>query len=86
MKFTTNVQEYTSSADPIDSNCNDITFYNAGAATVFVDGFPILAGGVLAIEAKAGETNVTRYRVSFNGVAGSLFVIRKKYVVPGGKQ
>lgn len=83
MKFTTNVQEYTSGTEPIEANCNDIIFYNAGAATVFVDGFPVVSQANLTIEGKAGEMNVTKYRVSFSGGTGSLFVIRKQYLPPG---
>lgn len=78
--FRTDMQVYTQNELDVDSFCNDILFYNGGAATVYVNGFPIAAGGTLIITGNEGEINTTKYKLSFNGSTGSVYVVRKKYV------
>ena len=79
--FITQTQSYDSSNTDVDSNCADILFFNDTLATVFVDGFPIAAGGSLSIESNEDETNVTKYKISFgSGNTGLVYVTRKKYV------
>lgn len=78
--FRTDMQVYTENELDVDSFCNDILFYNGGAATVYVNGFPIAAGGTLIITGNEGEINTTKYKLSFNGSVGSVYVVRKKYV------
>ena len=74
------MQTYTENQTDVDSFCNDITFYNGGTATVYVNGFPVAANGTLIITGNEGEINTTKYKLSFNGVAGTMYVIRKKYI------
>jgi hypothetical protein len=78
--FKTEMQTYTENDLDIDSFCNDILFYNTSAATVYINGFPVAAGGTLTISGNEGELNTTKYKISFNGGTGSVFVIRKKYI------
>jgi len=78
--FITQVQSYGPTDPPVDSNCADILFFNDTLNTVFIDGFPVAAGGVLSIETNEDETNTTKYSISFGaGNTGSVYVIRKKY-------
>lgn len=78
--FKTELQTYTENELDVDSFCNDIIFYNGAAATVYVNGFPVAAGGTLSISGNEGEINTTKYKLSFNGGTGSIYVIRKKYI------
>ena len=78
--FKTELQAYTENELDVDSFCNDIIFYNDAASTVYVNGFPVAAGGTLSISGNEGEINTTKYKLSFNGGTGSVYVIRKKYV------
>lgn len=79
--FITQMQSYGPNDPPVDSNCADITFFNDTLATVYIDGFPVAAGGTLAIESNEDETNITKYSISFgSGNTGLVYVIRKKYV------
>lgn len=78
--FKTELQTYTETELDVDSFCNDIIFYNGAAVTVYVNGFPVAAGGTLSISGNEGEINTTKYKLSFNGGTGSVYVIRKKYI------
>jgi len=78
--YKTEMQTYTENELDVDSFCNDITFYNGAATTVYVNGFPVAAGGTLRISGNEGEINTTKYKLSFNGGTGSVYVIRKKYI------
>lgn len=78
--YKTEMQTYTENQTDVDSFCNDILFYNGGASTVYVNGFPVGAGGTLIVTGNEGEINTTKYKLSFNGSAGTLYVIRKKYI------
>jgi len=78
--FRTEMQAYTEAQLDVDSFCNDILFYNGAAATVYVNGFPVAAGGTLIITGNEGEINTTKYKLSFNGETGTVYVVRKKYV------
>jgi len=78
--FKTELQEYTQNQTDVDSFCNDIIFYNKCTVTIFVNGFPIDPLGTLSISGNEGEINTTKYKISFNGTAGSVYVIRKKYI------
>jgi len=78
--YKTEMQTYTELETDVDSFCNDILFYNSAATTVYVNGFPVATGGTLVINGNEGEVNTTKYKLSFNGGTGSVFVIRKKYL------
>lgn len=78
--YRTEMQAYTETQLDVDSFCNDILFYNQAATTVYVNGFPVASGGTLIITGNEGEINTTKYKLSFNGGTGTVFVIRKKYV------
>ena len=78
--YKTELQVYTERELDVDSFCNDIIFYNGSAATVYVNGFPVAPTGTLSISGNEGEVNTTKYKLSFNGGTGSVYVIRKKYI------
>jgi len=78
--YKTEMQTYTERELDVDSFCNDILFYNGAAATVYVNGFPVASGGTLIVTGNEGEINTTKYKLSFNGSTGSVYVIRKKYI------
>lgn len=70
----------TSTKKSVDTNCNDILFFNDTNATVFLEGFPIPTGQTLSISGNADEINVSKYQLSFGIAVGTVYVIRKKYV------
>lgn len=78
--YKTEMQTYTELETDVDSFCNDILFFNSTATTIYVNGFPVATGGTLVINGNEGEINTTKYKLSFNGGTGSVFVIRKKYL------
>ena len=78
--YKTEMQTYTEKELDVDSFCNDITFYNGALTTVYVNGFPVATTGTLRISGNEGEINTTKYKLSFNGGTGSVYVIRKKYI------
>jgi hypothetical protein len=78
--YKTEMQTYTQTELDVDSFCNDILFYNGAAATVYINSFPVAAGGTLIVTGNEGEINTTKYKLSFNGGTGSVYVIRKKYL------
>lgn len=79
-KFVTETQVYNESKTDVDSNCNDILFFNGTVGTIFVNGFPVASNGTYTINGHEDETNVTKYKISFNGNTGSVYVTRKKYI------
>jgi hypothetical protein len=82
VKFVTEVQAYHSPSDiDIDSMCIDIIFYNDTAGLIFINGWPIAAGATLSISGNENEQNTTKYKVSFNGNTGTVYVSRRKYLV-----
>jgi hypothetical protein len=80
-KFVTETQQYDQNTLNVSTNCVDIIFFNFTAATVFVDGFPVLAGATYEISGNEKEINVSTYKLSFGaGNTGIVYVTRKKYV------
>ena len=82
-KYTSETQVYSSDGNQsiIDSDCSDILFYNGASGTVFINGFPVAAGGTYKIDSNnPDEMNVTKYNLSFSGSTGNVYVTRKKYV------
>jgi hypothetical protein len=80
-KFVTETQQYDQNTLNVSTKCVDIIFFNSTAATVFVDGFPVLAGATYEISGNENEINVSTYKLSFGaGNTGIVYVTRKKYV------
>lgn len=80
IKTKTEVQQYSENNDlDIDSLCIDILIYNGTLGTVYLNGFPIIAGATLSITCNNDEINTTKYKLSFNGNTGTVSVIRRKY-------
>lgn len=79
--YKTETQSYQAPQDiDVDSMCIDILFYNNTAATVYVNGFPLVGGGTLEITGNENELNTTKYKLSWNGaLTGEVVVIRRKY-------
>jgi hypothetical protein len=79
-KYLTEVQSYTNEdTQDVDSNCIDILFNNQTTGTVYINGFPVATGAVLAINGNEKELNVTKYKISFAGSTGTVYVQRRKY-------
>lgn len=80
-KFVTETQQYDQNTLNVSTKCIDIIFFNDTPATVFVDGFPVLAGATYEISGNQNEINVSTYKLSFGaGNTGIVYVTRKKYV------
>lgn len=80
IEYNIEIQPYRQ-GNPTDvqSNCNAITFVNGGAATAFISGFPLVAGGTLQISGNAYEIDKTVYKIVFGaGASEVIFVMRKK--------
>lgn len=79
MKYT---YQHTTIQPPIsvvDSYCNAVLFYNSGATTVNINGFPLVPGASLSLDSHAGETDVSKYQIAFAAGTGTLEVWRKTY-------
>lgn len=73
-------------AQRIVANCNEISFFNGGTATVVIAAvFQLPPGAMLSFDGKEGEFDTTSYTISFTG-AGTLncIAIRKYYQNEGG--
>lgn len=80
IKYITEVQAYHSPTDlDVDSNCIDILFYNDTLGTVYVNGWPVAAGASYSITGNSDELNITKYKISYNGNTGTVYVTRRKY-------
>lgn len=80
--YITETEQFPNTATKknVDTNCNDILFYNDTNGTVFLEGWPIPTGQTLSIAGNADEINVSKYQLSFGSSVGIVYVIRKKYV------
>jgi hypothetical protein len=66
----------------IYSDCNTITFFNLGANTVLINGFPLTQGQQLTIEGNYLEIDQTQYQIEFSisiSPNNNLAVLRKLY-------
>ena len=64
------------------SDCNTITFFNLGANSVLINGFPLTQGQQLTIEGNYLEIDQTQYQIEFStsiSVDNNLAVLRKLY-------
>jgi hypothetical protein len=66
----------------VRSDCADITFFNAGTATVLLNGaLTINPGSSLTLAANAGEIDRTIYTYFFSSAGSRKFIIfRKVYI------
>lgn len=76
------------STDQVPSGCNEMTFLNAGASTVWINGvlplYPGTVGSILGdsvtFDGKDGETDATIYQITFTGAGiNNCIVFRKNY-------
>jgi hypothetical protein len=64
----------------VRSECNQLTIINTGTATAVLNGLEIAPGDQYVSPGNENELNLTRYRLSFNGVGTEqVLVIRKIY-------
>lgn len=67
----------------IGSDCNDITFINAGTTNLVVAEVPLLPNQSLRISGNRGEIDTTQYQLTFAtpiNTGNQLIVIRKLYI------
>lgn len=67
----------------IGSDCNDITFINAGTTNLVVADVPLLPNQSLRISGNRGEIDTTQYQLTFAtpiNTGNQLIVIRKLYI------
>jgi hypothetical protein len=66
----------------VRSDCADITFFNAGTATVLLNGaLTINPGSSLTLSANSGEIDRTIYTYFFSSAGSRKFIIfRKVYI------
>jgi hypothetical protein len=63
----------------IDSNCNSISFVNAGTIDCTINQFILPAGASLSIDGNENEIDTTVYNINFASV-GLIQVIKKMYL------
>lgn len=67
----------------IGSDCNDITFINAGSTNLVIAEVPLLPNQSLRISGNRGEIDTTQYQLTFAtpiNTGNQLIVIRKLYI------
>jgi len=67
----------------IGSDCNDITFINAGTTNLVIAEVPLLPNQSLRISGNRGELDTTQYQLTFAtpiNTGNQLIVIRKLYI------
>ena len=65
----------------IESQCNDITFYNNTDGTILINNLPLTTGEQLILTGNEGEFNTTKFQlVNSTATNGVLYVIRKRYL------
>jgi hypothetical protein len=78
LKVKTDIKFYATNSS-ITAECVAITFaVPAGANPVNVNGYPVPAGGSLAIELSAGQIDYSKYEFFFGtgGTGNELYIIR----------
>ena len=87
-KYNIVISKYQTS-QYIQSNCGDITFYNASTVgNIFVNDFTLVPGQSIGFSANFNEIDTTQYNIIFDTKGGSsetdtnreLVVIRKIFV------
>jgi hypothetical protein len=65
----------------IETQCNDVTFYNNTNGTILINNLPIATGEQLILTGNEGEFNVSKFQLSNStATTGTLYVIRKRYL------
>ena len=58
---------------------NEIIFINKGTAIAEIDGFPLANNEFITDSGNAGEINVSRYRITWQGAGSRLVFVRRKF-------
>ena len=65
----------------IETQCNDVTFYNNTDGTILINNLPLATGEQLILAGNEGEFNVSKFQLSNStATTGILYVIRKRYL------
>lgn len=65
----------------IESQCNDMTFYNNTDGTILINNLPLLSGEQLILTGNENELNVSKFQLNNStATTGVLYVIRKRYL------
>lgn len=79
-KYEWHPQEYTT-AQQVETKCNDIFFVNAGTSICYINGYPLAAGTQLVWTGYTGEMNIGYINISFApGGTNSVWIHSKKYI------
>jgi len=78
---TTEVTARYIDSDNVESDCLDLTFYNEGTKTCFINSFPLVTGASKVVSCNNGEILRGKYQITFAAGAGtqSVFVLRRIY-------
>lgn len=65
----------------IESQCNDITFYNNTDGTILINNLPLLTTEQLILTGNEGEFNVSKFQLTNStATTGVLYVVRKRFL------
>ena len=65
----------------IESQCNDMTFYNNTDGTILINNLPLASGEQLILTGNEREFNVSKFQLSNStATTGILYVVRKRYL------
>jgi hypothetical protein len=65
----------------IETQCNDITFFNNSDGTILLNNLPLAAGEQLILTGNEGELNVSKFQLTNStATTGTLYVVRKRYL------
>lgn len=79
--FDTYFPAVTEDRKNIESQCNDITFYNNTDGTILINNLPIASGEQLILTGNENEFNVSKFQlVNSTATTGTLYVVRKRYL------
>jgi len=79
--FDTYFPAITEDRKNIESQCNDITFYNNTDGTILINNLPISSGEQLILTGNEGEFNVSKFQLTnSSATTGTLYVVRKRYL------
>lgn len=70
--------EIINQTQEIQSDCNSLTVVNTGSATAVINGLDIIPGAQYIILGNEGETNVSKYRLSFTGGGTEQVILIRK--------
>ena len=65
----------------VPSNCNSITFYNAGTTVVNLESIPIQPGQTFAIDGNEKEWTEYNFNMSFSGAGQNQLIVIKKVFI-----